>query len=380
VRKLLRTAIKFLASSKLAAILIFGLAAVSTAGIAVSAEIFSSPVFLGLAVVFLLNLTFCTAKQTIFLIGNYLKNKDAPTLKQKLKLTIIPGEETGVRKKSFLNRAGTVIFHLGILAITTGSLLFAVFGFTGKFGLFEGELFNELQQGYTFTQKGFLAGDYRKDLGVFLHSLEPVEITERKPYMQADVSVLENGLEKYRGQLEEGESKELKENSITFYNFGYFIELILKPPEKPETVERIGLDTHEHAGYQQYVAGAGIENNLYSLQVEFLPDLVSYERPLRTRSYQLKNPSLYMLARKKSEERKTSDVVFEGIIKLGQTAEFKDGFMVTFSGYRPWAAFLITKYNGIYAIYTGFILTAAGLGLRYMIAVTETNGAKGSGL
>jgi len=369
--RLINTIVKFMASSQLAAVLILGLVITSTIGIAGYSQVFSSDFFIALGVLFLLNLLFCIVKQGLVLVQSIKCSLARPKSKiKRLKIIIVPGNEEPY-KNSLLNKAGILIFHIGILAVTSGALISGIFGFTGKLGLFEGQYFNELEDMYTYTKKGIFAGDYKEDFGVFLHEIKPVEHIEKKPYNRADISVLKKGIEVYRGKLEEGQSKELGRSAVSFYNFGYSVELATYHPGQYRQIERIGLDTEEEMGYQQYVGSVEKENGLYYFRIEFLPDLRSLKKPLKTSSYELRNPVIHLQARKADKGKKTSELVFDGAIKAGESVRFNDGYMVTFNGFLTWAAFLVTKYNGIYTMFGGFILAVAGLILRYMIKITD---------
>lgn len=397
--------IHFLASVRLALILIIAITAVVLYGVIADPGaslandltgrlVYTSPFFVALVFILLVNLAFCTIRQAKLLMGEK-KGEFSPEkmdslgtypvsagdvlriIKDVLKAhkykIKVQEQDCKVMVGGTKNNAckwGSVVFHTGLILLITGVFIDLAIGMTGVFGIIEGRPFEDRHDAYKEIREGVLRPESHGKFKLVLNGIS----TTYKPAgtdVKADLSLLKDGMEVGREWVDKSNYLAYGINHIYLIQNGYYAAVILKDKNGLERVrELIGLTTIKHGTSEQYtVKSEQFIGGYYSGFLEFYPD---YDRAGGKRvfnSYEPKNPALKLQLNRKAGNQ--TEQVFAGVIGAGDTVTLGDGNSLKFYTFVPWVSFYNKEEPGLALILSGFIVAFGGLVLIYGIRLEK---------
>ncbi len=374
-------------SKKLAAVMIFLLAVVSTAGMVNPASgIFQTWWFALLGLIFFINLTSCTIQQVInsyrlwsrrnalirdensagltALCDKPVPEKVVQAMKSRKYryASGVPGASLWVRGKYGV--WGAAVFHTGLIIITVGAMVSGAMKMEGLMVVAEGEVRYELHDYYRGIKEGPFF-DEARHRGFGLTLLKQNVILDdhgNVDYIVSDIGILEDGEIVRKVSLEEKEPFIYRGIRIFRREPGFapFFD-ITGPDNKPVARTYILLDTHRHTNRTEfYLNGFPVPGSLYTLNIKFFPDMVRRDGEITTNKYTLSNPTavVYVI--------KDGKMVSENIIQPGETAEF-DGYRLKMGDIRHWNGFDIVNDPGAEYVFAGSWVALAGLAAMYLM-------------
>lgn len=334
-----------LKSKKLAATLIFLLAAVSTIGMVnTELDIFQTWWFALLGIVFLVNLTTCTFQQTLNAYRLWCK-ASSPILGR-----------WGIW--------GASLFHIGLIAVTVGALISASMKMTGYLRLAEGEVRYELHDYYAHIDEGpFFKESSHRGFGITM--LEQQVITKETGEIDEVISVLgimENGEIVKTTPLGEKEPVIYKGVSIFRREPGFAPKIKILSPDGRKLADTYALFLTERKGDKSrfILEGLPISETAYKLNMEFFPDMVVKGEEVITDRYTLTNPGVLITV------MEGPNLVTRKIIKAGEDMEFA-GYSIKIGDIIHWNGFEIVNDRGAAYVFVGSWIALAGLVLMYLM-------------
>lgn len=335
--------------------------------------IFSSWLFLGTMLLFFLNTLCCTIEQTIKAFQR-LGGREGIPVKCKCsfegldeqKITIVL-KRHGFRVKHrgeliFAQRGivgcwATVLFHLSLLLIISGSILTQAFKFEGSFYLAEGQTWSNKVENYLGYQKGpwfkpWMYPDFQLTLEKFTASYPLGEFPQQ---LSSQVVLLEQGnvIKKQTVQV----VKPLRYKGFTIYQIkhGYAPEISLQNSEGQVLLDAV-VSLSTNAQTEEYKDEITIPGIGLRVGLRFLPNF-RQDSPTRysSKSFEPKNPGLVVTV--SDSENK---IVFQGPLMVGKEINFQ-GYSLRFADYRQWSGFTAVLDPGFPVIFAGFILGTFGL-------------------
>ncbi len=375
-------------SKRLAAAMIFILAAVAAAGMAFPQmnRVFQTRWFVAIGLIFLINLTACTVQQVInscrlwrkrnSLIINIEKNVETSTFSDKYIPENVKKEIAKRRYKPVLSSAGyslwvkggvgiwgSVIFHAALILITLGAIASWTMKMEGHLKIAEGEVRYELHGYYDGIIEGpYFRENYHKGFGLTLQKQNI--IVDRYGNVDdiiSDIAVIENG--RIVEQVSLGEKEPFVYRGLRIFQreagFAPYFE-IYGPEKKTLAGTYVLLETHNHANKAEfYLNGFPVPDSPYSLNIKFYPDMVRRGKEITTDKYTLTNPAAHVYVMKDRQ------LVAEEVIKPGESLEF-DGYTVTMGDIRHWNGFDIVNDRGADIVFAGSWAALLGLGIMYL--------------
>lgn len=405
----LRSAADFLASVRLALVLLVLLTAASVAGVTAWRGIFQSSPFLLVALLFWLNLLFCTARQFRTAARFWRQTCGGPWPEGGRRGDTQAGSSAATEAASGTERAadaraprrptleaaaaalhrrgwrllrreaerlvwgkglagywGSAVFHAGLAVVALGGLLTLIMRFWGAFGLVEGETFVDGRDPYVVRESGALPLHLYRGFAVRLDEvmLDFLPNGELHDY-KARVVLSHRGREVRRGEI--SGPTPLRYGLLTLYKhrFGYAPAFALLDASGRELVRfYVTLETDLSHGNTNisYRGDFALPRLPYRAKAAFYPDVSGQElaegRRPRLATHRPGFPAVYL------EVWCESKPVWRGTVVMGREATFA-GYRLRFDHYVKWYGIAAAVDPGVPVLYLGFLISTAGLALLY---------------
>ena len=344
----------FVRSKKLAAVMILILTLVSAAGMVIQqANIFQTPWFTAIGIIFLINLTACTVQQLINcfrMVG---------------KKPVLDNGRNSFRVKGPWRLWGSGIFHIGLIIIVVGSLVSGSAKMAGQIKLAEGEERYELHHNYDSINEGpFFRERRHRGFGLRLSSQEVIpDENGNVDRIFSHLAILENG---YVVRQETMSQKEpMVYRGIRIYQgqagFAPLIE-ISGPGNKVLVSTYLLLESRKTGGKTEFgFDGFPVPGTPYSFDIKFYPDMVQQGAEISTEKYILSNPAAVITVTDGAE------IIAREVVRSGGFMEFA-GYRVKMGDIRHWNAFDLVNDLGANFVFAGLWVALAGLVIMYLPA------------
>jgi len=326
---------------------------VSAAGMTIpQANIFQTPWFTAIGIIFLINLTACTVQQ---FINCFRLWKTKP----------VANRRNNLRLKGLRRLLGGSIFHIGLIIIVVGGLVSESTKMSGQIKVAEGEERYELHHNYDSINEGpFFRESWHRGFGLRLSSQEVIpddngDVDE----IISHLAILENG---YVVRQEAISQKEpLVFRGIRIYQgqagFAPLIE-ISGPGNKALVSTYLLLESRKTGGKTEFgFGGFTVPGTPYSFDIRFYPDMVQQGAEITTEKYILSNPAAVITVTDGAE------IVAKEVVRSGGFMEFA-GYRVKMGDIRHWNAFDLVNDLGANFVFAGLWVALAGLVIMYLPA------------
>lgn len=391
--------LRYISSIKLALIILVTTVVLLTVGVNpwynFNAAFFRSWLFTLVLAVLLINLVFCTYKQAKRI---FAKPVVKPVLREIGAITSDTGFSQAVRGclvnagfhltvdnpqeimgyKGRVGVWGPVIFHLGLILICIGIFLQIVFSFSGRIGLVPGQVFTDLQQNYLSSDYGLWRNNGESRFKLVLHEVKS-KFKDDGIYATGDISVIKGGEEVARQDVNAGNPLGLGIWGFYKDEFGYYVKIRIITEDKDIPFD-VGLSTFRHENSETYRDIFDNPDVPYKMSIEFIPDIDSVRGK---KSYKPNHPAVRLMVQNRAAQN--GKVMFNDLVRIGQTAAIDKNTYVKFEGYFPWLTLFFKIEPGIYLINLGFGVCLGGLVLLNLlvpqyIRIKLVTGAEGSRL
>lgn len=308
-------------------------------------QVFQTKWFLGLGLIFVINLTSCTVGQInrVWKL-RYTLRRDEPAL-----------------PKGYWGVFGNCIFHIGLVIIVVGGLLTLGYKMSGYVEIAEGETFVESHRNYGSVTEGPLFNENHLGFEVTVTKLERIFTDEGNlDYVRSRLTVADSGRKPFESTAELGQPFTYR--GITFYysKSGFAPFVTIKDPQGQTVLEGYALfNSMWHNNTGEYNMDLEIPGTDMVLKARFYPDAIIKDRRVTTKTLQLANPVIQALVMEKNNPA--------GKIELrpDRNATFK-GWTIGMGDVRLWAGFEVVRDPGAPVIFSGFLICLAGLIMSFL--------------
>ncbi|MHB1418943.1 MAG: cytochrome c biogenesis protein ResB [Bacillota bacterium] len=387
-----RPVFNFLASVKLAMVLLIAFTAALIAGATIYKNVFGSWWFVAVVGVFLINTCCCTVRQIsrartrIYktAMGNwsssprftgkmFIDDQVDPDVVVETAANIMRKHHYRVRErprdqgifvwgsKFSWGYFSATVFHLGLLVVVIGGLISLTTHFRGAFYALEGSVFTDQHDAYITTNEGLF---YPKEHRDFQIRVDDVILKYDNKGLLRDfmskVTILEKGKEVKKG-LVSGPAP-FKYKQMIFYKkrFGYAPGMTIRTPDGKETKFRVVMDTSMYDDWIRHKGEFRIPGTLYDVEAYFYADLAYSDKDPTLETHRIKSPGLTLKVKRDREK------VFQGKLPLQGKVRF-DNYTLSFDNYRDWYGLTVVKDWGIPVVFTGFLILIMGAAMIYLL-------------
>jgi len=255
--------------------------------------------------------------------------------------------------KNRLSPIGFLLFHVSFIFFLIGALLITYTRFSGKLVLTEGQVFdNDIGMFYQINRDPKIL-KMLPSLGLLVEEVKPVYENRIPTELAVSLSV------KYWDDVEKevlrvNEPVKKGPVSIIVNNIGVSPLFVMRDPSGEE------ID----GAYVSLSILNGKEDHFrldldvpYTFRVKLFPDYFVKDGKEMTRSIEMRNPAIHLIALKGGEE------VYEGTIRLREHANI-GRYTISFEDLRYWVEFIIVREYGKMPLMAGFLFAAVGLVMR----------------
>ena len=257
---------------------------------------------------------------------------------------------------------GSLVLHAGLLVVLAGGVVTAGYRFDGTVLATEGQVLDLSGDAYLRLVEGpFLAEKTRPAVTLELESFAP-------RYQGPTPVALDSTLRVRSGDGRERTvtvqvNRPVRFDGLVFTQAGHGFSpsvVVVSPQGVPVVDAFVALRSQrgsDQATYEDYVDAPGLPNRLV---LRVFPDLSLEDGRPVSRSFVPRNP--FLLARFVDRRGET---ISQTLVRLGESAEL-GGFNVTFRDLRYWSAFRVTRDVGRFVVFAGFGLCLLGAVIRYL--------------
>ncbi|MDI3281062.1 MAG: cytochrome c biogenesis protein ResB [Bacillota bacterium] len=261
---------------------------------------------------------------------------------------------------------GSAVFHAGLAVVALGGLLTLIMRSWGAFGLLEGETFVDGRDPYLVRESGALPLHLYRGFAVRLDEVVLDLLPDGKLHdYKARVVLFYRGREVRRGEI--SGPTPLRYGLLTLYKhrFGYAPAFALLDAAGRELLRfYVTLETNLSGGNANvsYRGDFALPRLPYRAEATFYPDVSGQElaggRRPRLATHRPGLPAVYL------EVWRGSEPVWRGTVVMGREAAFA-GYRLRFDHYVKWYGIAAAVDPGVPVLYLGFLLSTAGLALLY---------------
>jgi hypothetical protein len=348
-------------------------------------EIYLSPVTILLLVIFFINLLVVTLNRVpVMLRRAYLagdmpsfsasllkSGKDVKVINSKKDVNELSGKLRGVFKKKrwFFREAkteetyiavknryspiGFLFFHLSFFLCLIGGIMITYTRFSGNLPLTEGQKFEgDMAQFRVLSSEPKILKSLPA-LSLSLEKVQPFYDNGVPTELVASLS-LTYGDETKKEVIRINEPVKRGAMSVIAEGIGVSPLFVIRGPSgKQLDAAYVSLNVlGGEADTFQFET-----DKRFTFIVRFYPDFITDKGAAATKSIEMKNPAMFIVAGKDSK------IIYQGIIKLGEYADL-GVYSVGFKDVRYWVEFLIIREYGKIPLIGGFIMAAIGLIMR----------------
>ncbi len=278
-----------------------------------SSEIFFSPLFLAVVLIFEINLISCTVRQ--------LKKAVTPHMK------------------------ASVLFHTGLIIIVSGALIQLAFGFTGYVRITEGAVIENRPNQYYIAREGVfhLQESGKSELFLQKTDIPPGNAPEE---IRGLLALVRNGDVVAKEWVGKGDSLSHKRMDIAFNRMGYYLMLDFSDTMGKTSVYPLLLQSMETPGGSAYSGSRTISGTDYVISVksQHVPE--------------------FEITVAKTGSGGQAETVYQGRAAVGDTVSL-ERYNITLSHLTPWMIFRTRYEYGFYIIYAGMLIATAGMFILY---------------
>lgn len=306
---------------------------------------YSFPFFIVVAMLFI-NLVFCMAGRMRIIF------EDSETTGRFFKTS--PG----------LQFIGSIVFHVSLALIMTGSLYDAATRMRGGLVITQGQVVKESHNSYVDVDEApfFLENhsffkiqlkdvDFKFDKGVMLDSKAVLRISDGD--FDKDFTIRVNQPLQYM------------ETMFVMQQYGFAPLIKITGPDGKQIVN-VYLNLAAPEMGEAVEDSFELPNTDFELTIKLFPDAEVKDGMIRTLSQDLRAPVIIAQLDRLVEDGKIKELLHKGPVRPGETVEFQ-GYTLSIGDIRYWVQFDVTKEPGKKVVYIGFWLGLAGLSLRLFI-------------
>jgi len=290
---------------------------------------------------------------------------------------VFSGEKAFFAVKNRFSPLATILFHLSFLLLLIGGIMTFYTKFRAETNLAAGETF---EGKYQWTRMPRIGNVPQAAFSV--KDIKPA-------YYQKEVPLsLKIVLSTKDGDREMGINRPYKLGNLSFIVTGIDVApLFIIRDEKDREVDSAVVklkvidgreDSFRMLGYEFrtfFYTNAGAETSGKGPGEEQLPQILK-QSPVksgRTQQREITDPAFRMGIFKDGKQ------IRAGSLRMGEALMF-DSYSIFFADYTYWAAFYVSKENGLNVIYSGFIFIVASLIIRFLFYKREIRGIADRGI
>jgi len=292
------------------------------------------------------------------LVVRYFKKKRYNVLRSKDP----EGNETVRAEKNYFTRWSMVVFHCGLLLIIAGILVSVLSATDGIIPLMEGQQVTEDKENYVLLNKGLLAGQHSGLPIEMKDILVDVDIKNRKILT---TEVLRFGDETLR--IDDRNS--VASNGFTIYRdeYGYTLEIGFSRNNGAST--DLDFPLLPDPSGRVFSNEINLPGTSYNLKAYLFPNAIrntkNLNQPYDSDGPALLNPVVALTVKNHLDNKnKTAYLKKEDILSFS-------GDRFTVSGFGYWSSFRFVRDNGVPVIYAGFLISTLGLVFTYFLIRKE---------
>lgn len=350
-------------------------------------HLFYSPLFIGVGILFLLNLTVCTIEQFRLAVKRWKRFEDLKldikNLKQTKKYQLINSlEKTKQKAKEILEQRryrlafnensiiatkskwgiwGSVICHIGLIIIIVGALSSVMFKMYGFDPIAEGQVFTEKHEEYFYLEEapffneghlGFKAKVMDQRIKYKKGKLDKIE---------TDLVILEKGRVVKKQTVDP--SHPLIYKNVYFYydKHGYTPLLtVFNKEHKPIYRSFTFFDTIEDKDGEKFKVEYKIPTTDLKIKGTFYPDFIIKKGEYTNETEKIKNPVVGLKVYKQGEK------IYDGLLKQNKPIQLGEKKLVM-GEVRGWTGFVISRDPGNTPIFVGFAVALLGMIIIYLV-------------
>lgn len=258
---------------------------------------------------------------------------------------------------------GSLLLHLGLLALLAGGVLTAAYRFDGTAVATEGQVVNlGVPQGYVRLSRGPLAQRQAPpQVELELEGFRPTYRSRVPTRFTSDIVLRSPDGGARRVGVGVNRPETIRGFAVTQADFGFSPDLLVADADGRPIVDALVALSSRRTGtetvYEDFIPMPGTEDRI---MLRVYPDVSRRGGRGGSASPEPKDPALW--ARLVNRAGVTRD---EALLKPGKEATLA-GYRVIFRDLRYWSAFRIAKDPGLPVVYGGFVVCLIGLVLRYV--------------
>jgi cytochrome c biogenesis protein ResB len=262
-------------------------------------------------------------------------------------------KDTFIAVKNRTSPIGFLLFHFSFFLCLIGGLTMMYTRFSGNLPLTEGQSFEgDIKQFRVINQEPKIF----KRLGSLELSVEKVQ-----PFYEQEVPT--ELVVSLQARYKDNTTREVLRINEPFHK-GPMSILVQKIGISPLFIIKGPRGKQIDAAYVSLNVLGGEEDTFqfdtdrrYSFNVKFFPDYVKENGYETTRSVEMKNPAIRLIA------GKDNNIIYNGTIREGENAQIGN-FTISFEDIRYWVEFLVVREYGKIPLIAGFIIASIGLIMR----------------
>jgi cytochrome c biogenesis protein ResB len=254
-----------------------------------------------------------------------------------------------IATKHFWASWGTLLLHLGMIAVISVSVVYVLTERRGFVQLIEGDTFFGQHGEFLAQEQGPWISPFKPELDISLVNLAPTYYASGE--LMSLVSTVRIGNSSSMALALIGINAPHELNGLKVYqstSFGKTVCLLSSGNGRTEPIY-YSLDRPTKPG-GAYVGQSDLPTTAYLIDLSLVDDASV--------------PTLHL----KIEEG--IHIAFDGTLKKGESATF-EGRTLTFKGIRMWSGLIVTETYGVTFVFVGFVLILIGLAMTYIFPVRE---------
>lgn len=253
------------------------------------------------------------------------------------------------------------IFHLGLAVIMFGAFLDCFADFTGYVYLRAGQSVEDQIDNYRHVEQGPL---FHKSDNNFVLALDKIMLEPKVKGISSlgEITVYQQGKSVKQGVISHDRQVNLGLIAFSRDSYGYYAFYQINNGSHVLVDHALGLETTVLSDRTEYTAMPFAHNGTpYEVEMEFFPDLLEDSKPSTNRGYALGNQAIHLKLYHQGK------VIYDGIVKKGETVELTTGDTFSFRGVEPYLKVRVQWQLGYYIVCIGFVVFVIGLLLYYLI-------------
>ncbi|KXS44344.1 MULTISPECIES: cytochrome c biogenesis protein ResB [unclassified Candidatus Frackibacter] len=350
-------------------------------------HLFHSRWFIGLGILFLINLTACTIEQVKLAIRRW-KNfeqlnfaiKDLNKTKEyqvnsKLSDTKLKMENVLNKKRYKLNLKNdgliatkykwglwsSVICHIGLIIIIIAALSSMMFKMYGYDPIAEGQVFTERHEDYFYIEEAPFFNEDHLGFKATVKDQRIIYDGNKFDKLETDLAIIKNGRMIKEQTVHKGHPLIYKGVYFYYDKHGYVpLFTLLNKDKDPIYRSFTFFDTIEGKNGEEFNMEYQFPQTNLKIKATFYPDFAIKDGEYITKTELIKNPVVDL------EVYKSEKKIYDGLLKQDKPIQLGDKTL-TMGEVRGWTGFVISRDPGNTPIFIGFIVALIGMIMIYLV-------------